>query len=211
MQLLDAIKQRKTVKLFDRSYRLSRETLEELLQLAQLAPSKANLQPWRCLILDNEESKSKLKGKIAFNEPPCDSASAVILVLADLQYDKLLGDIIDHSIASGCLGAQFRENSYNFLLSNHQSLSAQEIRDQVLIDSSLMSMQLMLAAKEKGLDTHAIGIFDKHAVLQAFDIDPERYAPVMLIAIGKAAVPPLPSVRLPLDYTCSWNMAAFKK
>lgn len=87
----------------------------------------------------------------------------------------------------------------------HNTLSTQDIRDQVLIDTSLAAMQLMLVVKEKGYDSHAIGIFDRKAVLEVLEIDSERYAPVMLLAIGKAAVPALPSVRLPTEYTVSWN------
>ncbi|QBQ63180.1 nitroreductase family protein [Actinobacillus indolicus] len=212
MQLIDAIKQRKTIKMFQSGVQIPREEILEIIELAQLAPSKANLQPWRFVVVDDNEQKKQLVDKVAFNGPPCDSASAVIFILADLHYEKLLDDVLDHSIASGCLHQNFRQNSFNFLMGVHNSLTPQEIRDQVLIDSSLVAMQLMLAVKEKGYDSHAIGIFDRHAVLNVLEIDPERYAPVMLLAVGKAAVPALPSARLSTDYTVSWNNGqGFKK
>lgn len=212
MQLIDAIKQRKTIKMFQSGVQISREEILEIIELAQLAPSKANLQPWRFVVVDDNEQKKQLVDKVAFNGPPCDSASAVIFILADLYYEKLLDDVLDHSIASGCLHQNFRQNSFNFLMGVHNSLTPQEIRDQVLIDSSLVAMQLMLAVKEKGYDSHAIGIFDRHVVLNVLEIDPERYAPVMLLAVGKAAVPALPSARLSTDYTVSWNNGqGFKK
>ncbi len=212
MQLIDAIKQRKTIKMFQSGVQIPREEILEIIELAQLAPSKANLQPWRFVVVDDNEQKKQLVDKVAFNGPPCDSASAVIFILADLHYEKLLDNVLDHSIASGCLHQNFRQNSFNFLMGVHNSLTPQEIRDQVLIDSSLVAMQLMLAVKEKGYDSHAIGIFDRHAVLNVLEIDPERYAPVMLLAVGKAAVPALPSARLSTDYTVSWNNGqGFKK
>lgn len=205
MELINVIQQRKTIKLFDDKHKIPRETLSEILQLAQLAPSKANLQPWRFLILDETEQKNKLLDIVAFNAPPCQTASAVILILADLQYERLIGDILDHSVHSGCLHQNFRDRQLNFLLETHNKLTPQEIRDQVLIDTSLCAMQLMLITKDKGYDSHAIGIFDREAVMARFGIDATRYLPVMLLAIGKAAVPPLPSVRLPLEKTAFWN------
>lgn len=205
MQLLDAIKQRKTIKLFNDKAKISREELNEMFELATLAPSKANLQPWRFVVIDEPEQKAKLLDVVAFNAPPCESAAAVVLVLADLQYEKLLGDILDHSVEAGCLHANFRDRQFDFLLNTHNALSEAEVRDQVLIDTSLAAMQLMLIAKEKGYDTHAIGIFDREQVLARLEVDRERYVPLMLIALGKAAVPPLPSARLPLNYTVSWN------
>lgn len=212
MELIDAIQQRKTVKMFNSSVKIPREELQDMLTLAQLAPSKANLQPWRFVVVDSQEVKSRLLDKVAFNGPPCDSAAALVMVLADLKYELLLEDILDNSIKHGCLHENFKQNSYNFLLGVHQQLSEQEIRDQVITDTSLAAMQLMLVAKEKGYDTHAIGIYDKKAVLETLEIDVERYVPVMIIAVGKAAVPPLPSARLPLEYTLSWNNGnGFKK
>lgn len=212
MQLHDVITQRKTVKMFQRGVTISRDTLTEMLSLAQLAPSKANTQPWRFVVIDEENTKNALLDKVAFNAPPCETASAVIAILADLHYHTLLEAILDHSIEQGCLHPAFKQNALPFLNGLHAQLSEQEIRDQVITDTSLAAMQLMLIAKEKGYDTHAIGIYEKSAVLEALKIDPNRYAPVMLLAIGKAAVPPLPSARLPLDYTVSWNHGqGFKK
>ena len=205
MQLIDAIQQRKTVKLFDKNSKIPREVLEEMLSLAQFAPSKANLQPWRFVVVDDDKQKQTLLDVVAFNAPPCESAAAVIVVLADLQYQKLLGDILDQSVAKGCLHQNFRDRQFDFLMNSHQQLSLQEIRDQVLVDTSLAAMQLMLIAKEKGYDTHAIGAFDRKQVLERLEIDAQRYVPAMLLAIGRAAVPALPSARLPLEYTVAWN------
>lgn len=211
MELTQVIQQRKTIKAFDRNVKISRAELEEMLNLAQLAPSKANLQPWRFMVLDSPEQKSLLNGKVAFNELPCETASAVILILADLHYPQLLGDILDLAVEKGCLHPATRQNSFEFLSNMHHSQTPQQIRDQVLIDSSLVSMQLMLIAKDRGFDSHAIGIFEREAVLNSFNLDAERYVPVMILAIGKAAAQPIPSVRLPLDYTLAYNGEPFKK
>lgn len=205
MELKNVIEQRKTIKAFNSTVKISRIELEEMLALAQLAPSKANLQPWRFVVVDDDEIKKILSANVAFNGPPCETASAVIALFADLQYEKLLGNILDHSVKQGCLHAAFRERQFNFLLNLHKQASPIEIRDQVLIDSSLVAMQLMLIAKDKGYDTHAIGIFDRAAILNLLEVDKERYLPVMLLAVGKAANPALPSCRLPLEYTVSWN------
>lgn len=205
MDLEKVIRARKTIKMFQPNVSISREELAEMLSLAQLAPSKANLQPWRYVVVDDTEKKRQLLEFVGHNAPPCESASAVILVLADLQYQKVLGDILDYSIEKGCLAPQFRENFYNFLSGLHDKSSQKEIRDQVFIDTSLATMQLMLIAKDKGYDTHAIGIFDHNGVMNVLETDQNRYAPVMLLAIGKAATAPIPSIRLPLDYTVSWN------
>lgn len=212
MELKNVIKERKTIKIFNNNVKINRSELEEMLSLAQLSPSKANSQPWRFVVVDDEAVKKELSKNVAFNGPPCETASAVIAIFADLQYEKLLDDILDHSVKKGCLHTSFRDRNFRFLLNMHNQSSPEEIRDQVLIDSSLAAMQLMLIAKDNGYDTHAIGIFDRKSVLELLEIDVRRYVPVMLLAIGKAANQALLSCRLPLAYTVSWNNGKeFKK
>lgn len=212
MELKNVIEQRKTIKAFDSTVKISRAELEEMLTLSQLAPSKANLQPWRFVVVDDEDVKKALSRNVAFNGPPCETAAAVIAIFADLHYEKLLGDILDLAVEKGCLHQNFRDRNFEFLLNVHNQLTPTDIRDQALIDSSLAAMQLMLIAKDRGFDTHAIGIFDRDAVLNLLEVDQSRYLPVMLLAIGKAVSPALPSCRLPLEYTVSWNNGkGFKK
>ena len=98
MKLIEAISQRKTIKMFNNRVKIPRKELEEMLTLAPLAPSKANLPPWRFVVVDDSEQKAKLLDKVAFNGPPCESAAALIMVLADLHYELLLEDILDNSI-----------------------------------------------------------------------------------------------------------------
>lgn len=77
-------------------------------------------------------------------------------------------------------------------------------RDEAIRNASLAAMQLMLAAKAKGLDSCPMGGFDPDHFIEAFGV-PARYIPVMLIAIGKAARPARPSVRLSVEQTIVWN------
>ncbi len=82
----------------------------------------------------------------------------------------------------------------------HYAAASEELnKETVLIDGGLVSMQLMLAARAHGYDTNAIGGYEKDQIAEAFGLDKERYAPVMLLSIGKAANSGYPSVRLPIE------------
>lgn len=50
-----------------------------------------------------------------------------------------------------------------------------------------------------------MGGFDADRFIHAFNI-PSRYVPVLLIAIGKAAVPARPSARFSVEKTVVWNV-----
>ena len=71
-------------------------------------------------------------------------------------------------------------------------------RDAAFSNASLAAMQLMLTAKAKGYDTCAIGGFNASQLSETFKIE-NRYIPVMLITIGKAAKPAHQSSRISID------------
>jgi len=56
MELLKAIKERKSIRAF-RPDPIPRERIEEILQLANLAPSAINLQPWEFIVVTGEEKQ----------------------------------------------------------------------------------------------------------------------------------------------------------
>lgn len=62
----DVIQERRSVRSYDPETKISREELTEILRQATLAPSAANLQPWRFLVFDSPELKQRLL-PIAFN------------------------------------------------------------------------------------------------------------------------------------------------
>ncbi|MDF2717147.1 MAG: nitroreductase [Paenibacillus sp.] len=49
-----------------------------------------------------------------------------------------------------------------------------------------------------------MGGFDADKLMDIFRV-PDRYIPVMLIAVGKAAKPAYPSSRFPTDAVTVWN------
>jgi nitroreductase len=80
-------------------------------------------------------------------------------------------------------------------------------RDEAIRNASLAAMTLMLAARAKGLDTCPMIGFDHAKFVEEFNV-PNRYIPVMLIALGKAAQPGRPTDRFPVEKTVFWNKFA---
>lgn len=59
MELMDAIRQRRSVRKF-KDDPVPDELIDELLEAARLAPSGSNIQPWRFVVVQSEEMKKKL-------------------------------------------------------------------------------------------------------------------------------------------------------
>ncbi|MNB91939.1 putative NAD(P)H nitroreductase YodC [compost metagenome] len=202
-QFFNVIQDRRSVRYYDTEAKISREEMNEILQQATLAPSGANLQPWRFLVIDSQELKQKLL-PIAYNQKQVIEASAVIAVLGDMEGYTLAAKIYDMAVDAGYMPKETAKSFVERYQEMFASMSPDNVLRKVLIDSGLVSMQLMLVARAKGYDTVSMGGFDQAKFVEAFDI-PARYAPIVLIAIGKAAKPGHPTVRLPIEEVAFFN------
>ncbi len=199
----DVIQERRSVRSFDPGIKISREELIETLRQATLAPSAANLQPWRFLVIDSPELKQKLL-PIAFNQQQVVEASAVIAVLGDLECYKWAEKIYGMAVDADYMPAETAKSFVERYTGMYSNMSSEAIHQKVYTDGGLVSMQLMLVARAIGYDTVPMGGYDKQRFMEAFRIS-ERYVPVMLIAIGKAAKSGHPTVRLAVDEVAFFN------
>jgi nitroreductase len=195
----DVIRERHSVRSYDPSVNIPREKLTEMLKLATLAPSSSNMQPWRFLVIDSPEMKQKLL-PIAFNQQQVVEASAVIAVLGDVESNKNAAEIYGQAVKAGLMP----EETAKLFVERIQSQPPEVSRQTSLVDGGLISMQLMLIARAKGYDTVPMGGYDKGKFMEAFGVS-DRYVPIMLIAIGKAAKPGHPTTRLPIENVMFFN------
>ncbi|MEC0230493.1 nitroreductase family protein [Paenibacillus alba] len=199
----DVIRERRSVRSYDPEIKISREELIETLRQATMAPSAANLQPWRFLVIDSPELKQKLL-PIAFNQQQVVEASAVIVVLGDLENIGMAEKIYSQAVDAGFMPADTAKSMVERYTGMYSSMPEEAVRQKVYTDGGLVSMQLMLVARAKGYDTVPMAGYDKQKLMEVFRLS-ERYVPIMLIAIGKAAKPGHPTVRLAVDDVAFFN------
>lgn len=192
----DIVFNRHSVKEFDKDYKIEREEMLQILEEATKAPSSVNLQPWRFVIVESEEGKDKLRPIIKFNTKQNDSSSAMILIFGDMKCYEKTDEIYSQAVEAGYMNEDDKNKSVELFNQVYKSFSREEMNDIVKIDSSLAAMQLMLVARAHGYDTNPIGGFEKDQLAEAFGLDPDRYVPVMIVAIGKAAYTAHKSPRL---------------
>jgi nitroreductase len=197
------IRERHSVRSYDPTFKISKEEMSELLGDAILAPSSSNVQPWRFLVIDSQPLKEKLL-PIANNQQQIVEASAIIAVLGDLEGYKLVDKIFNRAYDAGFMSEEIKNTFIANATKMYSSFPPEVASRIIYTDGGLVSMQLMLAAKARGYDTVPMGGYDREKFVEAFGIG-ERYIPIMLIAVGKAAKEGHSSVRLTVDEVASWN------
>lgn len=200
----EIVLERRSVKVYDPEVKISREEMTEILAEATRAPSSVNMQPWRFLVIDSAEGKAKLAPLASFNQTQVLTSSAAIAVFYDANNVEYIDEIFGKAVELGYMPSDVRDMQMQQVKPYYEKITAAEMRDVNLIDSGLISMQLMLVARAHGYDTNAMAGYDKEHIAETFGLDKERFQPVMLISIGKAAKEGYPSYRLPVETITTW-------
>lgn len=201
----EIINGRRSIRQYDPSVKISREEMTEILNEATLAPSSVNMQPWRFLVIDSPEGKATLAPLAKFNQSQVETSSAMIALFGDLNNFEFGEEIYSKAVELGFMPSEVKEKQMASLTAYFSSIDPELMKNTVLIDGGLVAMQLMLVARAHGYDTNAIGGFEKDKIAEAFGMDKDRYVPIMLISIGKAADTGYQSVRLPIDKIAAWK------
>ena len=96
MNVLEAIKERRTIRRFDEDKKISLDIVKNLVSLGRLAPSAANLQPWEFIIVNDRQKCEEIfpylkwAGYLAPKGTPCKGERPVsyIILIANPEINK---------------------------------------------------------------------------------------------------------------------------
>ena len=196
-QLEQVMKSRKSVRVYDSTHKMDKQELVEILEMATSAPSSSNLQSWRFIVIQDQEIKKELRA-IGNNQAQIEDSSAIIAVLGDTEAYRNVEKIYEQNVSLGYMDQAIADRTISNTQSIYPNLPKQTLAQIASYDAGLISMQILLLAKERGYDTVVMGGFDKAAFAKRFDL-PENQFPITLIAIGKATAPAFNTSRLPVD------------
>ncbi|MFQ6038105.1 MAG: nitroreductase family protein [Candidatus Aminicenantales bacterium] len=156
MHILEIVRQRRSIRRYlDRP--VEREKILACLEAARWAPSADNVQPWRFLIVDDPEIRSRLAKQafsgIYFVSRFASRAPVLIVIMARL-------DIIANRIGKQVQNVHF-----------------------YLIDVGIAGEHIVLQAEELGLGTCWIGWFNARRVRKVLRI-PRKYKIVAMMSMG---------------------------
>ena len=201
----DIVLNRRSIKRYYPEVKISRDEMEQILTEASRAPSSVNMQPWRFMVVDTPEGKEKLAQMARFNKEQVNTSAAVVAVFGYMKNIENADAIYDKAVELGYMPQDIKDMQLGKIKAHYDNQLENDLRDVVLIDAGLVSMQLMLVARAHGYDTNPIGGYEKDIIAEEFGLDKDRYVPIMLISLGKAADEGYPSYRLPVNDITFWK------
>ena len=178
MNVSQAIQERRSIKAYDPSHRMTEAEIQQLLSLAMLAPPAFNIQHWRFVVVTDPVLRHQIRA-VSWNQAQVTDASLLIVLTADLKaWEK---DPARYWVNAPQQVGEYLVNAIHDYYTDHE----QAQRDEGMRSGGMAAMTLMLAAKEMGYDTCPMDGFDFDAVAKLINL-PADHTPVMFVVVGKA-------------------------
>lgn len=201
MDVLQAIQERRSINLFEPDRAVPDDLLKRLLENANLAPSSFNLQPWKVVAVRDPERKKALR-KCAFDQPKAEEASVMLIMVADpASVEENIDNVLASWVKLGYMPADEAKGRKGMAGNLYGPVDSMKRNYFAVKNTAFYAMNLLLAAKGLGLDTHPMDGFKEECVKKEFTIPEDKLIP-MLIAVGylKQGVTLKPrAFRRPLD------------
>ncbi len=183
MDVREAIQERRSINFFEPGMELADEKIRELIELAKLAPSSMNLQPWRIIVVKDPERKKVLR-QCSNNQPKVEEASAVLIMVADPgSLEGTIDTVLQSWVDLGYMKPEMVETYKGMAGGLYGEEDSLKRKFFAVKNTSLLAMNIMIAAKGLGLQTHPMDGFDEDCIKKEFHIPADKIIP-MLITVG---------------------------
>ena len=175
MKLLEVIANRQS----DRSYKatpVEPEKIQLCIEAGRLAPSACNAQPWKFVVVDNQELKNKIAA--------CGASMMMNKFLS--QVPVIVVVVLEKANATSFIGGLVKG------------------KDFTVMDIGIAVENICLQATELGLGTCILGWFNEKKVKQLLHIPKSRRVPLML-SIGYPDGEKRTKIRKTTEEICSYN------
>jgi nitroreductase len=196
MDVSEAIRTRRSIRKF-KPDSVPEEKIKLLLESARLAPSGTNTQPWKFIVVRDDDTKTKLQ-RAAHNQKHVKRAPVIIVCCADMKAFKEFPVRVDELIESGALPERTREVFIPYLEKGMSTVTKDALMIAAAANVSIAVEHIVLQAVEIGLGTCWIRWYEDEKVKEILDI-PDHIEVMALLPVGIPNEEPSPRPRLSLD------------
>ncbi|MBL7169490.1 MAG: nitroreductase family protein [Candidatus Aenigmarchaeota archaeon] len=200
MKVEEAVKKRRSI----RSYldkKIEKSILEELIYLANLAPTAHSFQNRHFIIIQNKEKMKKI-WEHACKQDHVKNASVLIAVAADMEIwdpKETIEDFYKFDMYLWDVNSEEYIKNKDFMRNFEFWKRLWSIQD---VDASTTT--LILAATEKGIGSCWVGAFDSEKIGEILKI-PRNYRVIALITLGYKKQDPWPQKRKETEELIHWE------
>jgi nitroreductase len=182
---MEAMDFRHACKIFDETKKVSDEDINYILEAGRKSPSSFGMEPWKFLVITNEDLKEKLK-PLCWNQPQITTCSHLVVILAAIDAVKPESGEVERKFKRREM-PQEKVDFYMGLYSSHlaDTLSSDEnIYSWTAKQTAFAAGNMMTAAAIKGVDSCPIEGYDKEKVEEILALDTKKYQLALVLPFG---------------------------
>lgn len=184
-QFMKAMEFRHACKVFDETKKIDKDDLNFILEVGRKSPSSFGMEPWKFVVVQNEELKAKIK-PFCWDQAQVTTCSDLVLILARINDVKPQSGIPSKRFARREM-PQEKKDFYLKLYSDHLSdtlSSDKNILAWTARQAYLAAANMMTAAASIGIDSCPIEGFEKEKVEEVLNLDTTEYQLALVLPFG---------------------------
>lgn len=196
----EAMDFRHACKLFDENRKISDKEIREILEAGRKSPSSFGMEPWKFLVITNEELKSKIRPH-CWNQPQITSCSHLVVILAAIESVRPESGVVEKRFSRREMSKEqldFYKNKYSTHLSKTLS-SDENILCWTARQTYIAAANMMTCAATLGIDSCPIEGFDKDDVERVLELDVSKYQLSLILPFGYRVNAQSSQLRLPFE------------
>ena len=199
---MEAMDFRHACKIFDETKKISDEDMNFILETGRKSPSSFGMEPWKFLVITNEELKAKLR-PYCWDQPQITTCSHLVVILAAIDGVKPESGIPMKKFSRREM-PQEKKDFYIKLYTNHLTYTKTLLSDENIYywtarQSYIAFGNMMTAAAIKGIDSCPIEGFEKEKVEEVLGLDTTKYQVAVISPFGYRINPQSTQLREPLE------------
>lgn len=184
-QFLEAMNFRHACKVFDENKKIKSEDLDFILEVGRLSPSSFGMEPWKFLVVQNQDLKEKLR-PFCWNQPQITTCSDLVVILSKIDDLKPQNEYVGKMFARRNLSQENYEkylnlyaNHLSHTMSSDENILAWGARQCYIAIGNMMS-----GAASIGIDSCPMEGFEKEKIEEILQLDSSRYQLAVIVAFG---------------------------
>ncbi|MCH7409342.1 NAD(P)H-dependent oxidoreductase [Belliella sp. DSM 111904] len=186
MSLIEDLNWRHAVKAYDPTKKVSKKNIDKIVEAARLAPTSSGLQPFRLIVVEDQQTKEKLvKGAL---NPDCmrDCSHVIVFAAWDRYTAERIDKVYDFTTEERGL-PRGRFSAYTDMLKSIYLKESAEENFVHISRQAYISLGLALAqAAELRVDSTPAEGFDTHVVDEVLELEKHGLKSVSLMYVGYA-------------------------
>ncbi len=202
---LEAMDFRHACKIFDENKKIPKDELEFILDMGRKSPSSFGMEPWKFLVIQNQELKEKLK-PYCWNQSQITTCSDLVVILAKIDDVKPTNNYVPDMFS--------RRDMTKEKFECYLDLYAKHLKDTMSSDEKILAWSskqcyialanMMSAAASKGIDSCAIEGFEKENIENILEIDNTKLQLAVILPLGYRVNPQSTQLRLDSNKTIQY-------